>query len=681
MNSITVKTHYTANEIAELCLESAPKSKKNVIEKAKRENWTARKRVGRGGGLEYEFAALPEQIRAEILLKHRPQPTAVLAKPQSADVDTQALWAQWGQANTRNQAIALFRQGVVSAVVELVAHSIRLLDAIEQVVGKIAAENAEKGVDYRLSIGSVKRWYYAVKDAPHDCWLPLLLEERGKNRTALEAEISPEAWAYFKADYLRIENPQFGSCYERLKHAALARDWIIPSRSSLKRKLDREIPLAQQVYLRQGEYALSRLYPALKRSVADLAVMEWINGDGYQHNVWVKWHNGAVKRPKTWIWQDVRTRMILGYRTDLSENTDMIRLALLDVISKYGIPQHITIDNTRAAANKKMTGGVKNRYRFTVKEDEVQGIIPALGIQIHWTSVQFGKGRGQAKPVERAFSHGGLGELIDLHPSLAGFHTGRNAYLKPEYEQAPEGGVPYDTFILALEAGIQMFNEREARKTEICRGKLSFKQAFERDIQQAELRMPTPEQMRLLLTLHEEVSLKDNGTFELKAGGQVNGLRNRYEALPLIGSTHKRIVVRYDPSNLHGTVWAYSLDGRYLCEAQCTQAVAFGDTQAGQDHGRKMREYVRHTKKAAKAQQELSIKEAATYLPEVEIDEADYVEMPNIATLPSLAPSLLPVVGSNALKAEAWLEEDEEQEQIEQTLRKGLAIIINEKGR
>ncbi|VEI46997.1 Bacteriophage Mu transposase [Actinobacillus equuli] len=48
----------------------------------------------------------------------------------------------------------------------------------------------------------------------------------------------------------------------------------------------------------------------------------------------------------------------------------------MDVIYKYGIPRHITIDNTRAAANKWMTGGVPNRYRFKVKPDDPKGIIP-----------------------------------------------------------------------------------------------------------------------------------------------------------------------------------------------------------------------------------------------------------------------------------------------------------------
>ncbi|CAM3278719.1 transposase domain-containing protein [Xenorhabdus nematophila] len=121
-----------------------------------------------------------------------------------------------------------------------------------------------------------------------------------------------------------------------------------------------------------------------------------------------------------------------GWRTDVSENSDSIRLALADVVEQYGIPKHVTIDNTRAAANKWMTGGVPNRYRFKVKEDDPKGIIPLLGIKLHWTSVLFGRGHGQDKPVERAFSHGGLGEVVDRHPALAGAYTGPNPMAKPD---------------------------------------------------------------------------------------------------------------------------------------------------------------------------------------------------------------------------------------------------------
>ena len=666
MSGLTLKSYYSVAELLTLKLLSLPKTHKGILDKAKRENWNSRKRDGKGGGVEYAVKSMQEDVQAEIVVKlgkSAVKNLPVLAE-ESAPVDAQLLWATYEQGTAKQQQKAQMKLGIMFAVAELVNGGVKILDALALVCHK-HNQDGEKSV----TVSALKSWWYQVKDADRSLWLPLLMDSYGAHSESREAAFTPEAWAFFRADYFRNERPQFGSCYERLKRAASANCWVIPSPSSIKRKILREIPKTHQTYLRDGTYALSRMYPSLIRTVAGIEAMEWVNGDGYKHNVWVRWHNGHIIRPKTWLWQDVRTRKILAYRCDESENTNMIRLALLDVVNKYGIPKHLTIDNTKAAANKKMTGGVKNRYRFKVREDEVQGIIPALGIQLHWTTVRYGRGRGQAKPIERAFSHGGLGELVDKHPLLAGYHAGDNALDKPDNYQGNKAGVDYESFILALEEGIQMFNERQDRATEICQGKLSFNQAFERDYAVAEKRWATPEQLRYLLTLHEEVTLKENGTFTLKAGGEVQGLRNRYEAYELIGTNHKKVVVRYDPNNLHDAVWVYSLDGTYLAEAHCTVDAAFGDTIAAQDHSRKEREFVRHTQKAAKAAQDMAIQEAAAYMPPVEFEETEASEQ-----------MWAVIKDGTSLRKVEIAPDDEDVNESEQALNRGLAMLKKEKG-
>ena len=665
MSGLTLKSYYSVAELLTLKLLSLPKTHKGILDKAKRENWNSRKRDGKGGGVEYAVKSMQEDVQAEIVVKlgkSAVKNLPVLAE-ESAPVDAQLLWATYEQGTAKQQQKAQMKLGIMFAVAELVNGGVKILDALALVCHK-HNQDGEKSV----TVSALKSWWYQVKDADRSLWLPLLMDSYGAHSESREAAFTPEAWAFFRADYFRNERPQFGSCYERLKRAASANGWVIPSPSSIKRKILREIPKTHQTYLRDGTYALSRMYPSLIRTVAGIEAMEWVNGDGYKHNVWVRWHNGHIIRPKTWLWQDVRTRKILAYRCDESENTNMIRLALLDVVNKYGIPKHLTIDNTKAAANKKMTGGVKNRYRFKVREDEVQGIIPALGIQLHWTTVRYGRGRGQAKPIERAFSHGGLGELVDKHPLLAGYHAGDNALDKPDNYQGNKAGVDYESFILALEEGIQMFNERQDRATEICQGKLSFNQAFERDYAVTEKRWATPEQLRYLLTLHEEVTLKENGTFTLKAGGEVQGLRNRYEAYELIGTNHKKVVVRYDPNNLHDAVWVYSLDGTYLAEAHCTVDAAFGDTIAAQDHSRKEREFVRHTQKAAKAAQDMAIQEAAAYMPPVEFEETEASEQ------------MWAVIKDGTSLRKVEISPDEDVNESEQALNRGLAMLKKEKG-
>ena len=602
-----MKDFYTAQELATLNLESLPNSKSNVIRWAKKGSWITRKRAGRGGGVEYAFESLPSDAQEEIHIiaaraaakaqakAAKDSQPALVNKPNEANYLPEVIWSGWEDATDKQKARATEKVGGCFAVDDLVNTGMGVVEAIETVAA-----------DTDVSTGSLKRWYYKVRNFERSDWLPILLGNYQPN-TSRQATMSDTAWEAFKADYLRLERPQMGTCYERLKAMAAEHNWTIPSLSSIKRKLEREVPKPQRVMLRQGERALADMYPALVRSVETLEAMEWINGDGYQHNAFVRWHNGEIVRPKTWLWQDIRTRKILAYRTDLSENSDTIRLALMDLVSRYGIPRKLTIDNTRAAANKWMTGGVKNRYRFKVKEDDPMGIIPLLGIELFWTSVQFGMGHGQAKPIERAFSHGGLGETIDKHPLLAGHHAGANVLDKPDNYHGGKDGASYEDFITALEQGIELWNNRVKRDTEICQGVYSFSQVFERDYANATVRRATSEQMRLLMLMSEAVTLKSNGTFSLSCGGKVFGQKNRYEAVDLIGSSHKKVVVKFDPERLHDTVWVYSLDGWFLAEAVCTNKVAFGDKATGREHDKARKQYVKAGKAMAKAQQAMFI--------------------------------------------------------------------------
>ena len=635
MDNQSLKTHYSVYELANLKLKTLPSAPKNIWEQAKRENWKSQKRQGRGGGLEYELASLPIEVQNELLLKTTPEQTAVALQKieETRPLASNEVWQLWDEASAKAQEQAKIKLGTMFAVANLVESGVNVLDAFQLVCGKENAER-QKNNEKLLSVGSLKNWWYRVKDAPRQDWLPLMLNNSGKSSKNV-AEIDEEAWQFFKNFYYSREKPSLAHSYEVLKQAAQYNGWRIPSRSSLKRKMERDVPKTEEVFRREGQYALSRLYPSQVRTVAMLQAMEWINGDGYQHNVWVQFPDGEIKRPKTWLWQDVRTRKVLAARTDKSENTDTIRLSLLDVISRYGLPKHLTIDNTRAAANKKMTGGVKNRYRYQVNENEVQGIIPALGIELHWTSIQFGKGRGQAKPIERAFSHGGLGDYVDKHLLLRGAYAGVNAYEKPDYDgkNGAEQPVDYATFLMALEQGIQQWNNVSNRLTEICAGKSSYAEAFERDWAIAEKRPISQSQMRLLLTLHEEVRLNQDGTFYLNAG-KIGSNKNRYESLELIGTPHKRVVVRYDPANLHDKVWVYALTGEYLAEAEITEKAGFGDQMAGREHNKAMRNWVKHTEKAAKERAKAEEMELSNYTPTVEFEERFLEMLPEPAKAP-----------------------------------------------
>nr|WP_232302021.1 transposase domain-containing protein [Aeromonas rivuli] len=568
---------------------------------------------------EYHISILPPAVQAALLRKAGKVKVSGMtldlpkAKPKAPRYCKEQLWSRWSKANTKAHDKAKACVTAVQAVHALVASGCTLMQAYQHIANEFA-----------LALPTLRRYCGAVKGFDESDWVAVLLpkhqESATANRATKLAPVSDSAWAFFKADYLRNECPNASSCYERLRLAAQEQDWVVPSIDSLMRRMDMEVPHAQQVMLREGEHALMQLYPPQERTIEGLDAMEWINGDGYLHNVFVKWFNGEVIRPKTWFWQDIYSRKIVGWRTDISENTDSIRLSLMDVCSKYGIPREITIDNTRAAANKWMTGGVPNRYRFKVKQDDPLGMIPMLGIKLHWSSVLLGKGHGQAKPIERAFGVGGLDEIIDKHPALAGCYTGPNPMAKPD--NYGERAVDAAEFLRIVAEGVAMYNAKVGRQTEACRGVMSFDQAFEQSYVQSVMRKASSEQLTMLLLQAEASRVSKHGTILIKSGGTIRNRSNRYYGPELAHYVGQKVIARFDPQRLHDAVIITTQNGLHICEAECLEKVAFGDTQQAREHKRERTKFVKANKTAALAKKNMSSLEVAALIPSITDEEA-----------------------------------------------------------
>ncbi len=622
-------------------LVGLPSTLMGVHKVAKREGWVSRRKEGvRGKALEFSVSSLPPVTQAALLRKSGKVVvggmTLDLPKPQAPRYCKEQLWANWDKANDKGKDKAKDRLKAVQAVHALVANGSTLMEAYQHIA-----------TEFDVALPTLRRYCAAVKGFDDCDWLAVLAPKQQQvateTRTARLAPVSESAWEFFKADYLRREQPTAAACYERLKLAARDQEWAVPSLNSLMRRLGLEVKLPQQVMLRQGEHALMQLYPPQVRTIEELDAMSWINGDGYLHNVFVRWFNGEILRPKTWFWQDIYSRKIIGWRTDLSENTDSIRMSLMDVCEKFGIPREITIDNTRAAANKWMTGGVPNRYRFKVKEDDPIGIIPTLGIKLHWSSVLLGKGHGQAKPIERAFGVGGLDEIIDKHPALAGCYTGPNPMAKPD--NYGDRAVDAAEFLRVVAEGVAQYNAKLGRQTEACRGVMSFDQAFEQSYSKAVIRKATPEQLTMMLLQAEATRVSKHGTITLESGGKIASRSNRYYHECLSEYVGQKVVARFDPQGLHETVRIYTLTGLHLCNAECLEKVAFGDTQQAREHKRKRTQFVKANKAAAQAKQGMSALEAAALLPSISDEpapETKVVEMVRPVALGNAALAVQP---------------------------------------
>lgn len=657
-----MKEWYSVQEL--LGTSGLPSSDRGITKKAERENWVKRNREGvKGLTYEYHLHSLPPETQQALKLQ------AALAVVPIAEMPAQKpnldLVRKLNQSSDKAREKA---KAKTEACLQLQAFLDQGFPLTQALAGAANAKN--------VSIGSLKNWYYKAKAHPVNDWLAVLIGESGKaKKPSRKAFIEQEAWDCFLADYLRPEEPDMRASYRRTETLAKHYGWQIASFQTFQRRLAEEVPYEVILLKRKGANAVAKLVPALRRTVKDILAGEWINGDGYQHNVFVKWHTGEIVRPKTWFWQDVRTRKILGYRTSISENTDSIRHALMDVIYHVGIPKTVTLDNTRAAANKAMTGGLDNRYRFKHDELDPKGILPILGIEVHFTSILYGEGHGQAKPIERAFGRGGIGEKVDKRPELSGFYTGKNVLEKPDNYNGGKEGVDYNTFLKALAAGVEEYNSQLKRDTEMCRGELSFNQVWERDYLPTNIRQANTEQLRILFLQAETVSIKKNGEFTLKAAGKLYGLTNVYWAQELIGISEKKVVVRFDPDDLHGDVYVYDINGSFLATAICREAKGFGDTTASREQGRLYKQVVKRAKEGAKALEMLEAHELASLAPVVEAPQP--IEQKVKESLLGKLPTTTIVQDRNALRV---VEEDEDElSEFERAFQRGVTLLKQSK--
>lgn len=594
---------FAAQELAGL--PGMPATVQGVNHRAKVGGWKNRPRAGRGGGREYAFPSLPIETQAALLKRDAPPAPAAPARPPVAAPDRAGLWDAYDRRPQSLKDEAARRLSALQAVERLVATGTGRSRAVEETAKAFGESRA-----------TLYRWAKLVAGLDPADWLAALVP--AYSGCTAKAECDERAWDFFKAEWLRDEAPSIATAYDRMVRAAREHGWKVPSQRTVTRWAN-EIPRTLRVLKREGEHAMMRLYPSQHRTVRDLYAMAWINGDGYQHNVFVRFPDGTIGRPKTWFWQDIYSRRIVGYRTDRTEHSDMIRLALGDVIERYGIPEHATIDNTRAAANKWLTAGVQTRYRFKVREEDPVGLMPQLGIKLHWTSVHNGKGHGQAKPVERAFGVGGIGEYVDKHPKFAGAYTGPNVMAKPENYQST--AVEWDVFVQVLRAEIDAWNARTGRRTEICAGELSFDQAFRDSYERSAhlIRRATEAQRRMWMLAAEAVTVQRDASVALAIGKGPSG-RNRYACDALIEHVGRKVVVRFDPDSLHECVHLYQLDGRYIGQADCMMAAGFGDTSAGREWRRQHKQRLKAAKQMAEAEIRMSAIEAADYMPDPQPD-------------------------------------------------------------
>lgn len=584
---------WSPDEIAAAGLPDLPTTKRRVNDLALREGWRdnpdhARRRQGKGGGWEYHWALFPARARKQML---RDAGTEVRAERPDRGV----AWARYDALPEAAKAKAADRLRVVTQV-----------DALHQsgLTKQQAVADAARGAG--VSSRSVWGWIALIDGVACEDWLAYLVPRHGRGKKGTKTPHSEAFIAFLKADFLRLEQPSFASCYRRAVRQAEREGWEVMTQKTALRHIQATVPRVTQVFMREGEAGLERCFPAQIRDRSGMVAMEGANADCHKIDVFVEWPDGIIDRPQIVAFQDLYSGKLLSWRIDHAPNKVAVMGAFGDMIDRYGIPRHMLFDNGREFANKWLTGGIPNRFRFKVRADEPLGVLPMLGIEVHWAR----PGRGQSKPIERAFRD--LANDVARHPAFAGAYVGNRPDAKPE--NYGSRAVPLDQFVAVLDEGIREHNARTGRAGQTAGGR-SFDQVFDESYAVAPIRKATDEQKRLWL-MGQEVR-------RLAAGdGALTLHKNKYWAPWMNERAGEEIVARFDPEDLHAGAYLYAKDGAYLGFTECQQAIGFFDMAGAQEQARRDQQIKRQEKKLADLHRVHSAAELAAMMAAVPAPEA-----------------------------------------------------------
>jgi putative transposase len=554
------------------------------------ERWVRRERLElRGAPVEYLVESLPAET-IEALIRRYAATVATAIDAETASSRT-AAWEEFENLPAGNKREALKRCKAVSTYYNLIALGARK-----------GVAHAKVGEEFDITENTLRNWLDLVKGKPSQDWA-LALAPDWVGRKAGET-CSADAWQYFKNGYLIQSQPNSKQIYRSLKREAKIHGWTIPkdARTMLTR-LEREVPAAVIVLLREGDDAAKQLYPHQRRDRMMFHAMEAVNSDGHMLDVEVLYEDGTYGRPVLIGIQDLFSGKIIGWHLGRTETTDAIRLAFGHALRTFGGPKHAYLDNGRAFAAKMLTGGTPNRYRHKVKEDDQEGILNLCGTRVHWVKPY----SGQSKPIERAWRD--LASDISRDPFCDGAYVGNRPGNRPANARTRD--LKFEDFKAFVTVMIHAHNAREGRKTQACGGKLSFDEAFKRSYEVSGIVKLTPTQERMFL-------LASNAITASRKDGRVKVLGNEYWSEEMPSYRGKKVVARYDPENLYGGVYVHTLSGEPICHARCEVMAGFADTDSARQHGKARNSYHKANKAAAKAEITMVGIEAQRKVPIVE---------------------------------------------------------------
>lgn len=479
MSENNLKTHYSAKELLLLSLTCLPNSVQGIIYQAKKQLWETRKRVGQGGGNEYELASLPEEVQSEI--RDRFAVAVVNKKPSLPvvrDVDLSSL-------TTKQRQIADARMALVAAVSQL-EQSMSRIKAVTYLCesakcGQLSADlmdlvetaNAKNGngCGRVLSVRTLNQWVidYHKADNAEDR-LKALAPSQRQAKKAEELQWLPE----FLAVYRNTNGVNIAEAYNEFAarwQVAFADQPLrlaqLPSLSTVRRGLEKLPRLIKEIGRKTGA-ELRAMNTYVKRDWSVLKANDVWVGDGHSMKMKVAHpDHGRPFIPEVTLVMDAASRFIVGWSVSLAENCLAVADAIRHGVERHGIPAIYYSDNG---------GGEKN----WMLDGDITGMLPRLGIN-HQTGIPGNpQGRGIIERVNKTLLLRIARQFETYHGDGADRETVRKTSTAvislekairqkrtelTDKQKWAQGKLPsWKQFIDAVEEGVRWYNEEHIHR-------------------------------------------------------------------------------------------------------------------------------------------------------------------------------------------------------------------------
>lgn len=432
-----------------------------------------------------------------------------------------------------------------------------------------------------VSENTLRRWLNSYDEDDLTTLIPRHLLSQTKGLRKLTSEHRDAIHKLF----LTENQPSISSVYRKLQEINFKIP--LPTFETVRNYVNKDISPVLKDKFRLGKKAFRDKYENyVPRDYSEKSIKAndlWVS-DGHDVEIFCRHpKTGKSTSFKIIVWQDMATRLWVGWSVVLGEDNESIILALRRGIEKYGKPKGVYTDNGKAYRSKDVTSIYNN-----------------LDLDVTYAIVR----NAQAKPIERTFR-----DFKEDFAKFSNAYKGGHILEKPErvkdVVKNVENLMEYDEFLDILEIWIEQRNKRV--HTGHGMRKRSPLERFNEELPEHEREYIDRSLLNEMLMYREERTVQQGGI-------QLFNIFYKFDRFGFwIG---QKVTVRYDPSNLR-ELFIYDIVGKLIGIARPVTLASFKESvsqiKESNSIKKKFKKSLKHYESALKEKQEDENKAISVY--------------------------------------------------------------------